>query len=268
MSNISVLLPVAATSDPNRLYQAHRSIVEQTTPPAEIVLVTNQSVTKEIEMRISDLIDTNSLSRHEHFPDAQGLGGVLQAGLKKCTESFVARMDADDISEPERFAEQLTVLKETNADIVGSHLAEFHDDSEQPERTREVPTSHDEIAEWMSWRCPMNHPTTMFDREAVLDAGGYRDFPMMEDWDLWARCLAAGLQFRNLDQTLVRAEVNDLVDRRGGLDYAKAEIQMAWELRELQIASPKDTLQHFVLRIPPRLLPQQVREAVYQIFAR
>ncbi|AEM57708.1 putative glycosyltransferase [Haloarcula hispanica ATCC 33960] len=177
-------------------------------------------------------------------------------------------MDADDISEPKRFAEQLTVLKETEADIVGSHLAEFYDDPEQPERTRKVPTSHDEIAEWMPWRCPMNHPTTMFDREAVLNAGGYRDFPMMEDWDLWARCLAAGLQFRNLDQTLVRAQIDELVDRRGGLDYAKAELRMARELRELGIATHQDTLQHLCLRIPPRLLPPVVRNVIYHLFAR
>jgi len=268
MSNISVLLPVSATSDPEGLHRAHRSIIEQTKPPAEIVLVTNQPLTRDIETAINDLVKTHSVSRHEHFPEAQGLGGVLQVGLMSCSEPFAARMDADDISEPERFADQLIVLTETEADIVGSHLSEFRNDPKTPERRREVPISHNEIAEWMAWRCPMNHATTMFDREAVLAAGGYRDFPVMEDWDLWARCLAAGLQFRNLDQTLVRAEVSDLVDRRGGLDYAKAEIQMAWELRQLNIASPKDTLQHLSLRIPPRLLPQQVREAVYEIFAR
>lgn len=268
MSNISVLLPVSATSDPEELHRAHRSIIEQTKPPAEVVLVTNQSLTQDIETAINDLVKTHSISRHEHFLDAQGLGSVLQAGLKSCSEPFVARMDADDISEPERFTNQLTVLTETEADIVGSNLAEFRGDPEAPERTRKVPTSHDEIVEWMPWRCPVNHPTVMFDREAVLNVGGYRDFPMMEDWDLWARCLAAGLRLRNLDQIFVRAEVNDLVDRRGGLDYAKAEIQMARELRKLGIASSRDTLQHLYLRVPPRLLPPYKRERIYDVFAR
>jgi len=268
MSGISVLLPVAATSDPNDLHRAHRSIVEQTAPPEEVILVTNQLLPEDIEMSISNLVDMHSVSQHEHFPNAHDLGGVLQAGLKKCTEPFVARMDADDVAEPERFSQQLAVLKETEADIVGTQLAEFSDNPEYKERTREVPTSHDEIAEWMSWRCPMNHPTTIFDRDAVIDAGGYRDFPMMEDWDLWARCLSAGLRFRNLDQALVRAEVKDLVDRRGGLDYAKAEIRMARELQDLGVASMQDTLQHLCFRIPPRLLPQQVRQRVYQTLAR
>ncbi|WP_153952568.1 glycosyltransferase [Halosegnis longus] len=268
MGEISVLFPVAATSDPSDLNRAHRSITEQTSPPAEIVLVTNQSLTEDTETAINDLVNTHSISRHEHFPDAKGLGGVLQAGLKGCLMPFVARMDADDISEPERFTHQLNVLKETNAHIVGSHLAEFRDDPEPPERTRKVPTSHNEIAEWMPWRCPVNHPTVMFDREAVLDAGGYRDFPLMEDWDLWARGLAAGLQFRNLNQTLVRANVNNLVDRREGLNYAMAEIQMAWKLRKLGVASPRDTLQHLCLRVPPRLLPSYIGKRIYDIFAR
>jgi glycosyltransferase involved in cell wall biosynthesis len=232
------------------------------------MLVTNQPLTDNIETAIRDLVSTDPHSRHEHIPDAKGLGGVLQAGLERCTEPVIARMDADDIAESERLAEQLTVLKETNTDIVGSHLAEFHDNPKQPERTREVPLTHDGIVGWMPWRCPLNHPTTMFEREAVLEAGGYRDFPMMEDWDLWARCLASGLQFQNLDQTLVRAQIDELVDRRGGLDYAKAELRMARELRALGIATPQDTLQHLCLRIPPRLLPPQARNAIYRLFAR
>jgi glycosyltransferase involved in cell wall biosynthesis len=268
MSGIAVLLPVAAKSDAADLRRVHESIVEQTVPPSEIILVTNQSLTEDIETAIEELVSTNSVSRHEHIPDASGLGGVLQAGLKRCSEPFVARMDVDDIAEPERFAAQQTVLRDTKVDVVGSHLAEFRGDPERLERTREVPITHNEIAKWMSWRCPLNHPTTMFDRKAVLNVGGYRDFPMMEDWDLWARCLSAGLRFRNLDEILVRAQVDDLVNRRGGLEYARAEFQMAQELRELGISSRRDTVRHLCLRVPPRLLPPQLRERTYQIFAR
>jgi len=90
----------------------------------------------------------------------------------------------------------------------------------------------------------------------------------MEDWDLWARCLAAGLMFQNLDQILVKAEVNDFANHRGGLDYAWAEFRIAQELRELEIASRRDTIKHLSLRIPPRLLPSQIRDRIYQLFAR
>ncbi len=153
MNDISVLLPVATTVDPDELYRAHQSIVNQTTPPTEVVLVTNQSLPDRIEQALTDLVKTSAGSRHEHVPDAEGLGGVLQAGLKRCSEPIVARMDADDIADTERFAKQQSVLMNTDADIVGSHLAEFRDDPSQPERTRKVPITHEEIADWMSWRC-------------------------------------------------------------------------------------------------------------------
>jgi glycosyltransferase involved in cell wall biosynthesis len=268
MTKISVLLPVAATSDADDLRRAHKSLLDQTTSPSEILLVTNQSLPAEIEATIQELASNSLVTRHIYFPDAQGLGGVLQAGLKQCSESFIARMDADDICEPERFAEQLEVLTKSNVDIVGSHLAEFDSNPENPERTRKVPLTHEDIAEWMSWRCPMNHPTTMFDRDVVLDAGGYRDFPMMEDWDLWARSLAAGLRFRNLDQILIRAQIDGLADRRGGINYARAELRIGYQLYTLGIASKREFLKQLCFRIPPRFLPRLIRNKIYDIFAR
>ena len=263
-----MLLPIAETCDIDDLDRAHSSVVDQTTPPSEIVLVTNQSLSDKVKTKISNLVRTYSTTRHEHFPYAQGLGEVLQEGLKQCSESYVARMDADDISKSNRFSKQLQLLTRSNVDIVGSHLAEFRKNPENPKRIRKVPITHSEISEWMSWRCPMNHPTIMFDREAVLNTGGYRNFPMMEDWDLWARCLAGGLEFKNIDETLVRAKVDKLTNRRGGIDYAKAEFKMARTLSRLGIASRYDTFRHLFFRIPPRLLPPNIREYIYKLAVR
>jgi glycosyltransferase involved in cell wall biosynthesis len=268
MTDISVLLPVATGVDIAGLRRAHRSVVDQTLEPEEVLLVTNQSLPTPLQETISELIDSHASTRHEHFPNTRGLGGVLQAGLEDCLAPYIARMDADDVADPDRFAEQIDVLINSETDVVGGQLAEFRNDPEHPDRIRRVPLTHADIADWMAWRCPINHPTVTFDREAVLDAGGYRHAPMMEDWDLWARCLASGLRFQNLDRTLVRARVTDLTDRRGGVAYARAELRMARELRHLGIASTTDTVRHLCLRVPTRLLPASIRERVYQIFAR
>jgi glycosyltransferase involved in cell wall biosynthesis len=266
--NVSVLLPVATTAGVTGLRRAHRSITEQTLDPEEILLVTNQPLPVALKEAISELVETHGSTRHEDFPEARGLGGILQAGLERCLAPYVARMDADDVAEPDRLAKQVETLADTETDIVGGQLAEFRDDPQDIDRIRRVPLTHDEIADWMAWRCPINHPTVTFDREAVLDAGGYRHIPMMEDWDLWARCLAAGLRFRNLDRTLVRAQVADLTDRRGGIEYARAELRMARELRRLGLASTTDTVRHLSLRVPTRLLPSPIQEWVYRLFAR
>lgn len=268
MANISVLLPVSAAASRQGLVRAHESVTDQSLPPAEVVLVTNQELPEELDSAVQRLVRTDSRSRRVHASSARGLGEALQAGLEACSEAFVARMDADDVSLPDRFEAEHAVLETTDADVVGSHLAEFRTDVERVERVRRVPTAHEEIAAWMAWRCPLNHPTTMFDRAAVLEAGGYRHFPTMEDWDLWARCLAAGLRFRNLDEVLVRARVEELADRRGGLDYARAEVRMARELRRLGIASDWDTCRHLAVRLPLRLVPARLRDVLYRRVAR
>lgn len=268
MATISVLLPVSASVDLAGLGRAHESITDQRMPPESVVVVTNQPLSNELETAIRDLVEGDQRSRHLHVPETQGLGGALQAGLQDCSTDLVARMDADDVSHPGRLDAEHEVLTATEADVVGTQLAEFREDPERPERVRRVPTTHDEIAEWMAWRCPLNHPTTMFDREAVLAAGGYREFPMMEDWDLWARCLANGLRFRNLERALVRARVEELVDRRGGLRYAHSEVRMALELKRLGIASNWDTCRHLAFRFPIRLFPPRLRRTIYRLFAR
>jgi glycosyltransferase involved in cell wall biosynthesis len=221
-----------------------------------------------LERELGRLCTEQPETRHVHVPDADGLGGVLQAGLERCSAPLVARMDADDVADPDRFANQRAVFANEPVHIVGSHLAEFTSDPDSPDRIRRVPTTHEAIADTMAWRNPMNHPTTMFEREAVLAVGGYRHVPMMEDWDLWARCLASGLRFRNLDQALVRAQTDRLAARRGGLAYARAELAMARELRALGLATPRDTVTHLCLRIPPRLLPTGIRAHLYRLVAR
>lgn len=268
MTGISVLLPVAATTDDIGLQQAHDSILQQDMPAIEIMLVTNQPIQNDLNKRLKKLVNNNPETKHKHYPSASGLGGVLQRGLEVCSEQYVARMDADDVAEPDRFIRQYQLLSSTEADIVGAYLAEFHNNPEQVERVRQVPSTHEEIAEMMAWRCPLNHPTVMFDRAAVLKAGGYQEFPMMEDWDLWARCLATGLKFRNINTPLVRANVSDLAARRGGFTYVRSELRMAKKLRKLGISSRRELFQHIILRIPPRLLPKPLRALVYNKFVR
>ncbi|MFC6990532.1 glycosyltransferase [Haladaptatus sp. GCM10025707] len=90
MAALSVLLPVAADTASSDFSRAFKSIQEQTIEPAEILLVTNQSLPRPLEASIKEVVDANNPVRHEHFPNAPGLGGVLQAGLKVCSEPIVA----------------------------------------------------------------------------------------------------------------------------------------------------------------------------------
>lgn len=267
MSSISVLIPVSTDVNLPHFERAFSSITNQTIEPSEIIIATNQNLPPELKQKIDQLCEGFHTTKHIHDRKAQGLGETLQVGLEGCSHDFVARMDADDIAEVDRFEKQHKVLSENDTQIVGSQLAEFSESPDTIDRIRNVPLTNRGIKSWMSWRCPINHPTAMFCKQPVTEIG-YRRFPMMEDWDLWARCLASGLRFQNIDEALVRARISNLAGRRGGLAYAKAEIQMAIQLSKLGIATKRDTFKHIVLRIPPRILPEKIRNQIYRSWAR
>ncbi len=94
-----------------------------------------------------------------------GLGPALDAGLAACRHDVVARMDADDICLPHRFAVQLPII-ESGVDIVGSGLVEFADDPDDVVGTRTPPIEPEDIRRRARFATPFNHPTVVYRRRA------------------------------------------------------------------------------------------------------
>ena len=204
------------------LREAFRSSVhEQTRPPAQVVLVQDGPVPPELAAEIARLRAESPVPvTHVELPGNVGLGPALDAGLRASEHEIVARMDADDVSVPERFEKQLPLI-EAGADIVGSGLWEFGTSIEDVVGRRTPPTDPDEIRRVIRFRDPFNHPTVVYRRAAVLGAGGYTDMALMEDYLLFTRMVAAGAEPANLAEPLVHYRVGDgAYARRGGLTAA------------------------------------------------
>ena len=142
------------------------------------------------------------------MPDNLGLGPALDAGLQASEHEIVARMDADDVSVPDRFEKQLPLV-EAGADIVGSGLWEFGASIDDNLGRRTPPTDPDEIRRVVRFRDPFNHPTVVYRRSAVLAAGGYADMALMEDYLLFTRMVVGGAVPANLAEPLVHYRVGD-----------------------------------------------------------
>ena len=100
---------------------------EQTLKPNEVVLVRDGVVPPRLQSVIDDLVETSPVPINVvALADNIGLGHALDAGLSACAHEVVARMDADDVSLPERFAVQIPLLAD-GFDLVGSALLEFHE---------------------------------------------------------------------------------------------------------------------------------------------
>ncbi|HET7682549.1 MAG TPA: glycosyltransferase [Marmoricola sp.] len=262
----SLLVSCWAGDDPDFLALAFRSSVQdQSRRPAEVVLVQDGPVPAALAERIRQLVTQSPVPvRHLELPDNVGLGPALDAGLAACRHEVVARMDADDVSLPDRFAHQLPVI-EAGADIVGSGLLEFGAGPEDIVGRRTPPTDPEEIRRVVRFRDPFNHPTVVYRRSAVLAAGGYTDLPLLEDYLLFTRMVAGGARPANLAEPLVLYRVGEgAYARRGGMDLFRSELELQRRLHALGITSRAELVRNVAVRGGYRLVPESLRKVAYR----
>ncbi|MFR8029980.1 MAG: glycosyltransferase [Bacteroides uniformis] len=201
--NYSVLISVYYKEKPIYLKSALDSVLNQTLPPSEIILIKDGPLTVELEKVLSSY-DTNLL-KIIPLPNNLGLSKALNIGLKHCSYEFVARMDTDDICYPSRFEKQVLFLQShPTIDIVGAYATKIDECGNNLEEVIKVPVSHEDIVR-LVWTCPLNHPTVMYRKNAILSVGGYKPDagPRQDDYDLWFRCAEKGLHFANISEPLL-----------------------------------------------------------------
>jgi len=195
MSTLSVLMPVRNGGD--RLVRALESVLGQDPAPDEVVLVDDGSDDGAVARARARFPSVRVLE-----PGAVGLVRALALGLEACTGDLVARMDADDLSLPGRFAAQRALLDTTpEVGVCGCAVRSVKDDGPADEGFRRYDAwqnallTHEDIAREIFVESPLVHPSVVFRREAILAIGGYEDHGWPEDHDLWLRAYLAGLRF-------------------------------------------------------------------------
>ncbi|MFO7594703.1 MAG: glycosyltransferase [Pseudomonadota bacterium] len=142
-------------------------------------------------------------------PGHQGVVGAMNSALAHCDSPIVARMDADDLMEPQRLELQHRYLQQhPDIDLVGSRVRLFPeeiilDGFHEYIRWQNSCLSARAIADNIYVELPIAHPSVMFRRQAVIDAGGYRDGDFPEDYELLLRLHERGHRMAKLPETLL-----------------------------------------------------------------
>ena len=270
MKDFSLLISVYKGEKAEFLTMCFDSIYQQTLLPTEIVLVEDGPLTPSLYAAIK--------KEEERFPNIKrlvlsensGLGIALNKGMEACSYDIIARMDTDDICMPERFSTQIDFMEShPEVDVLGAWITEFYNEPSNVITIRNVPEKHNDIFKFGKRRNPINHPVVMFRKQAVLKAGGYQPFPLFEDYYLWARMLAQGFHFHNLQQSLLLFRSSpEMVRRRGGLTYASNEIQLQKKLHEIGYISSIAMIRNICQRYIVRLVPNWIRSLIYKYFIR
>ncbi len=159
--------------------------------------------------------------RKENRGLAISLNELLEEVLKRKYE-YIARMDADDISMPDRFKKQHTFMQEhPDVDVVGGAIEEFSDNGDYCKIVR-YPLEHRQMFDFFKKRVPLAHVTAFFRHTFFEKAGLYPvESPTNEDTLMWLNGFRNGCRFANIPEVAVRVRVSpEFFRRRGGVGKA------------------------------------------------
>lgn len=262
----SLLLPVYRNDNPEHVRRAlESSVQDQHRQPDQVVVVVDGPIPEQLEDALQQWAGSAQVTvDFVRLVKNVGLGEALDRGMASCTHQIVARMDADDISLPERFAQQMPLM-EDGADLVGSALQEFSTDEQDRGLVRVPPLGTQQIAESARFYQPIYHPTVVFRRDVLQAAGGYRHLPGMEDYWLFARMIAAGARVENVAEPLLLYRVGSgAYARRGGKAMFRAEVQLQNKLLAERFINRRQWVRNIAVRGVYRWLPVGLRRSAYR----
>lgn len=183
------------------LREAVESILDQSFLEFEFIIINDGSTDFTAEML--DSYQKNDPRVHVYHQENRGLVESLNRGCGLAQGSYIARMDADDISVKNRLMWQVDFMeKHPEVGVLGG-AAEIIDTTGNSLRTAANPIEDHEIRYALLDDCPVWHPTVLMRKDVFVSVGGYRKVVFgAEDYDLWLR-IADHYQLANLEAVLL-----------------------------------------------------------------
>ena len=164
----------------------------------------------------------------------QGLTKCLNKAITLCKGLYIARMDADDICEPSRFAVQTERLQTTNATLTYSRVSEIDSTGAKREATP-LPTNGLLVKWKLLFDNCICHPSSMWNREIVFSAVGQYDesLPYAQDYDFFSR-IALTCKMCGVDEVLLHYRIHS-----GSITTSKRtlQVEIAQQISRQQIQS-------------------------------
>ena len=182
---------------------AIESVLAQSMPAFEL-LILNDGSTDSSKAIIEGYTARDARVRAIHREN-RGLVASLNELIEAAGAPWIARLDADDIAHPDRFARQLALVNaQKDIGVLGSWSRDIGADGRPVDRGGgDPPTGHAGIAAVMPQRNCICHPSVLMRRDVVRSVGGYHAaFRHCEDYDLWLRLLPK-TRFANLPERLI-----------------------------------------------------------------
>lgn len=197
MPKISVVMSVY--NGEKYLKESIESILNQTERDFEFIIINDGSTDNSLEI----LREYGGRDNRIKIVSRENMGLIfsLNEGVKLAQSNYVARMDADDISLPERFEKQLRFMEINDLAVCGT-WAEAVDELGNKIKEMNYTPNLKKIRSFTLIHNPFIHSSVMFRKDVFNKVGGYKKlFKNIEDYELWTRIIfkfKSGNIFENL----------------------------------------------------------------------
>ncbi len=233
VNKIAVILPVYKKDKVEYLNKSVESILYQTYKNLYLYIGVDGPVGDDLRENLILLEKKNTVSV-VWFEENRGLACVLNDLLDICFKEgyeYIARMDADDISEPTRFETQIAFLeKNLEIDVVGGAIKEIDEEGKDRNKTIIYPKGPEDCRAFFAKRNPHAHPAVMFRKSFFdkLDGKKYRpEYRQNQDTMLWYDGMMAGTQHANISDIVLNFRMTNAMfkKRRNGWEFAKKQFR-------------------------------------------
>lgn len=270
MSKVAVAMSVYRSDKCKYIKQSIDSIINQSYENFDLFI----EVDGPVPSSVVELLDSYNLLSNV-FVTFNGCNKGLATRLNVIIDfvassndySFLARMDADDISEPSRFSKQVEFLTNNEEiSVVGSDVTEISEDGTVIFH-KKMDYSHELLKKNIIKKCPFNHPSVMFNMKVFHDGFRYNSELMnTQDYYLWIDLISAGRLFSNINEPLLKFRVaGDFHSRRGikkAFNDLNSRIYAFKKLDNLRFSDVIHTILLFFLRLSPTF----VKKIAYKFF--
>ena len=262
-----VIMSLYAKDTLLKVQEAIESLLNQIYTPFYLYAICDGPIKSDVASYVANL-STNHVhisTRERNLGLAYSLNELLNTVLKKEDCTYIARMDADDISMPERFVKQIAFMNShPDIDCLGTWAIEIDDDGKEYFR-KKMPITHEECLELFKRRDCMIHPTVMFRRSYFEKAGLYpEDTYFGEDTMMWAKGFKSGCKFANVPEYLFKFRLDsNFFERRRGWKHAKSIYTLRHRVNRMLGFGWKEDC-YALLYAMAKLMPKSILDIIYK----
>jgi len=198
--------------------------------PVDIFVQQDGPIDAAVEVLVDDALSKGKIHYLGKRAKNRGLAYSLNELIEQVQKQgyrYIARMDADDISLPNRIEKQVAFLESNQeVDVVGGYIEEFSDEVDY-HKIVQYPLKHDEMFRFFAKRVPLAHVSAMYRDRFFEKVGLYpTESSTNEDTLMWMQGFTNGCRFANIPAVLVQVRVSaGFFGRRGGLKKAWSDFR-------------------------------------------